>query len=110
ALARHYPETGFRIPPILRFGSWIGGDRDGNPYVTAAVTRQALRSSRQAALRQYRLELERLRDRLSIAAHGICVPGGFAERLESALDRSGCRAEIVARNPGELFRQFITCM
>ncbi|GIK82969.1 MAG: phosphoenolpyruvate carboxylase [Alphaproteobacteria bacterium] len=110
ALARHYPEAGFRIPPIFQFGSWIGGDRDGNPFVTVGVTRQALCHSRHAALRQYRRELERLRHRLSIAAHGISVPARFAEELELELARSGCRAEIVARNPGEVFRQFITCM
>jgi len=110
ALARHYPETNFRIPPFFRFGSWIGGDRDGNPFVTAAVTRSALASSREATLRRYRGELDRLLRSLSVAAHSVTVPATFLARLASALDRSGERAAIEARNPGEVFRQFLTCM
>jgi phosphoenolpyruvate carboxylase len=110
ALARHYPETNFRIPPVFRFGSWIGGDRDGNPFVTAAVTRAALRSSREAALRRYRSELDHLLRSLSVAAHSVTVPPAFLARLALALDRSGERAAIEARNPGEVFRQFLICM
>jgi phosphoenolpyruvate carboxylase len=110
ALARHYPESEFRIPPVFRFGSWIGGDRDGNPFVTAAVTRAALASSREATLRHYRREIGRLLRSLSIAAHSVTVPPAFLARLASALDRSGERAAIEARNPGEVFRQFLACM
>ncbi len=110
ALARHYPGTEFRIPAIFRFGSWIGGDRDGNPFVAIGVTRSALQASRIAALRRYRQELDRLLRTLSVAAHGVAVPPAFLERLESELELSGERAAIVARNPGEVFRQFLTCM
>src|SRR5262245_21905694 len=71
ALARHYPETSFRIPPFFRFGSWIGGDRDGNPFVTAEVARNALRSNRAAVLRRYHQEIDRLMRTLSVAVHGV---------------------------------------
>ena len=110
ALARHYPETNFRIPPFFRFGSWIGGDRDGNPFVTVEVTRGALQSSREATLQRYRSELDRLLRSLSVAAHSVTVPPEFLARLVTALDRSGERVAIEARNPGEVFRQFLTCM
>ncbi len=110
ALARHYPETSFRIPPFFRVGSWIGGDRDGNPFVTADATRSALASSRTAALRRYHQEIDRLLRSLSVAAHGVAVPRTFLSRLEAELDHSGERAAIEARNPGELFRQFLICM
>src|SRR5262245_8138564 len=110
ALARHYPETRFRIPPVFRFGSWIGGDRDGNPFVTADVTRATLQSSREATLRRYRGEIDRLLRSLSVAAHSVTVPPAFLARLASALDRSSERAAIEARNPGEVFRQYLTCI
>ena len=110
ALARHYPETNFRIPPFFRFGSWIGGDRDGNPFVTATVTRSALETSRQAALRRYHQEIDRLMRSLSVAAHSVTVAPEFLARLATALDRSGEREAIEARNPGEVFRQFLACM
>ena len=110
ALARHYPDVRFRIPPFFRFGSWIGGDRDGNPFVTDAITRDALRASRLAVLRRYRSELDRLLRTLSVAAHGTAVPPVFLERLRAELEASGERAAFEARNPGEVFRQFLACM
>jgi phosphoenolpyruvate carboxylase len=51
----------------IRFGSWIGGDRDGNPSVTAAVTRRACLLPRWVAATLYLREIEALRDELSIA-------------------------------------------
>ncbi|PYR93804.1 MAG: phosphoenolpyruvate carboxylase [Acidobacteria bacterium] len=50
----------------IRFGSWIGGDRDGNPAVTAEVTRRACLASRWTALSLYAREIERLREELSM--------------------------------------------
>ena len=52
----------------LRFGSWIGGDRDGNPSVTPEVTRQACLLSRWAAADLYHKEIDALREELSLAS------------------------------------------
>ena len=52
------PDT---LPTVVRFGSWIGGDRDGNPHVTAASTREALQKARETVLSDYITSLEELR-------------------------------------------------
>ncbi|MER3406335.1 MAG: phosphoenolpyruvate carboxylase, partial [Chloroflexota bacterium] len=53
ALAQHYPGVRFRVPPFLRFGSWMGGDRDGNPFVTPEVTAITLRLHKDLVLSKY---------------------------------------------------------
>ena len=50
ALAECYPDTDFHLPQFLKFGSWIGGDRDGHPLVTAEVTTRALNLFRSTAI------------------------------------------------------------
>lgn len=65
ALARYYPGVAFHIPQFLRFGSWIGGDCDGNPFVTPAVIEETLRSHKALALRLYQQAIERMYGLLS---------------------------------------------
>lgn len=63
------PALGTRLPDEacpVRFGNWVGGDRDGNPHVTAKVTREAALRARWVAARLWRGTLERLRDELSV--------------------------------------------
>src|SRR5699024_2469336 len=55
----------FHVPSFLRFGSWIGGDRDGNPFVKAETTMKTLREHRNLALSKYIESVEKLRDKLS---------------------------------------------
>ncbi|TDQ40315.1 phosphoenolpyruvate carboxylase [Aureibacillus halotolerans] len=53
SLNKHYPETSWSVPNFLRFGSWIGGDRDGNPNVTPEITWSTLESHRELAIKKY---------------------------------------------------------
>ena len=110
ALARHYPGVKFSTPPFFRFGSWIGGDRDGNPSVNNTITREALLLNRNAVLQHYQASLNRLFSQLSVSIHAIHPPAVFIKHLDSLLDGSGRRNSIEKRNPGEIFRQFVICL
>jgi phosphoenolpyruvate carboxylase len=110
ALQQHYPGERFEIKPFLQFGAWIGGDRDGNPFVTNEVTRRALHENRAASVNHYRRRLTALMRDISIAQRSASVPADFHAALVLALGRSGEAAGIAARNPGEPFRQFLACM
>jgi phosphoenolpyruvate carboxylase len=72
-LAAAFPATSFRVPPFLTFGSWMGGDRDGNPFVTAEVTEKTLLRLRAAAIDAHLAWCTRLHDMLTTSlreAHG----------------------------------------
>jgi len=108
ALARTYPSQTIEVGQFLQFGSWIGGDRDGNPFVTTAATREALLGNASASLQHYQAALASLAGQLSIAEATIATPPSFRAALDAAL--ALCGEHIAARNPGEIFRQFIGCM
>jgi phosphoenolpyruvate carboxylase len=110
ALAHAYPGEPFRVPPFFQFGSWIGGDRDGNPFVTNEVTRSTLLQNRVTGLRRYRRRLSDLVRALSITERAMPVSSAFRTALQRALAASGEGDEIAARNPGEVFRQYLVCM
>jgi len=61
------------LPTVVRFGSWIGGDRDGNPHVTAETTREALQKAREAILADYLASLEELRRLLTPSLNRVTV-------------------------------------
>lgn len=96
ALAREleaaWPGAGLRVPPFLRFGTWIGGDRDGNPYVTAEVTRTALERQRAVALARLSQDAAALWWELSCAPPRG-APAGALDELEASIaadrDRGG---------------------
>jgi len=71
------------LPTFLRYRTWIGGDRDGNPRVTAGVTRTALRALRRAALRLYRRELRKLREELSVSVRRAPAPAALLAAIEA---------------------------
>ncbi len=110
ALQRHYPELPAKVRPPLKFSSWIGGDRDGNPYVTVAVTRRALEENRLAIVARLDRRLGELAQLVSVSRQEIAVPANFEERLARQLDASGEAARIAERNSSEPFRQFFSAL
>lgn len=107
ALKENYPDDAFDLPPLLRFGSWVGGDRDGNPQVTPDITRRALNRYRRTALRHLAQRLAEARSQLSVAAHAVTVPASFQARLEAMLAERPDAEALQERNPQELFRQYL---
>jgi phosphoenolpyruvate carboxylase len=68
ALSRYYPAHYFEIPHFLRYGSWIGGDRDGNPNVVPNITWQTINKHHKLALELYLQEITNLDNLLSVAS------------------------------------------
>jgi phosphoenolpyruvate carboxylase len=110
ALAETYPGDQFTVPPFFQFGSWIGGDRDGNPFVTNDVTRQTLNDNRLTSLRRYRQRVGQLVRTLSITERSVVIPEAFRRALAQQLEESRDAERIIARNPGEVFRQYLACV
>lgn len=86
ALRKHFGvnadgRASISVPSFIRFGSWIGADRDGNPFVTADVTEWTVHTQMKAALDEYRTRVLELRQTLTHSS-GWCTPSGaFTERL-----------------------------
>ncbi|MNS56139.1 Phosphoenolpyruvate carboxylase [compost metagenome] len=106
ALAAGYPTEKFEIPSFLRFGSWMGGDRDGNPNVTAPTTYQALYAARRMILRRYVATAERISTMMSQSTHWTSVSQALTRSLEAEAARfPTVAAEFGERNPFEPYRQ-----
>jgi phosphoenolpyruvate carboxylase len=110
AVGRHYPEISQDVKPPLRYSSWIGGDRDGNPFVTVETTRQALMENRGAAIERLDKRLQELAQLISISVYEIDFPASFNEALARQLSASATKSRIETRNPSEPFRQFISAL
>ncbi len=99
------------IFPRLTFGTWVGGDRDGHPLVTADVTRQSLLEMRRSALGLIQRHLQQLARLLSLSAYWQRPNPAFLQALASAAEQLGAAGKkAVDRNPNEPWRQFINTM
>jgi phosphoenolpyruvate carboxylase len=111
ALESSYPGERFEIPALLSFGSWIGGDRDGNPFVTPETTLQTLELMREQCLRFLESRVELLAGRLSLSDR----VGGPTPTLQPILSFgmasfAELASELDARNPTEPYRRALTFM
>lgn len=76
----------FHVPAFLRFGSWIGGDRDGNPNVKAKTTLNTLKEQRKLVLTKYMESIDSLKEKLSQSSKKVKVRESLVESI--AKDRS----------------------
>jgi len=96
------------LPRLLRFGSWIGGDRDGNPSVTPECTRDALQISRQMILDYYLQKIEDLIWRLTPSTLQVPVSTSLVEALQhyaSTISAPGLNPD--RHGPNEIYRRFL---
>ncbi|WP_104992168.1 phosphoenolpyruvate carboxylase [Deinococcus sp. NW-56] len=96
--------------PQVRFGTWVGGDRDGHPFVTPEVTRESLLDLRTQALARVREDLTALAGLLSLSGHLQPPPAGLTAFLASAPALGERGQAALDRNPGEPWRQAVNLM
>ncbi|PFG13333.1 phosphoenolpyruvate carboxylase [Bacillus sp. es.036] len=81
-LQEHYPDAKWEVPNILKFGSWIGGDRDGNPFVTPEVTWSTLKRQREVVISKYKESVKNLMRQLSQSTNRISICSELMESIE----------------------------
>jgi phosphoenolpyruvate carboxylase len=100
------------LPVVLRFGSWIGGDRDGNPFVTPEVTRGALQLARAHLLVYYLRRLDEIIDLLTSSAQQRPVSAALTEKLRAYIAQVHTpEAQVFgAQYEFEYYRRFVICL
>ncbi|MBN8423958.1 phosphoenolpyruvate carboxylase [Microbacterium esteraromaticum] len=94
------------VPAFVRIGSWVGGDRDGNPFVTASVTREAAEIASEHVLRGLERAIERIGRTLTLDAESTPPTTEVTDLWDAfARDHADAAAEIAKRSPGEPHRR-----
>ncbi|TDL31252.1 phosphoenolpyruvate carboxylase [Jeotgalibacillus sp. S-D1] len=81
-LEDYYPDIEWKVPNFLHFGSWIGGDRDGNPHVTPEITWETLKLQRSLTLKKYDTSLVDLMKRFSQSTTRIDVNESLVQSVK----------------------------
>ncbi|MCC6713415.1 MAG: phosphoenolpyruvate carboxylase [Candidatus Dadabacteria bacterium] len=93
------------LPSFLRFGSWVGGDRDGNPFVTHAITREVLEMQKAMAVEKHLEKLRRLKRQLSSSIKIAPVSRELRRAVTPEMKRIAGERGI--HNPDEYYRIFL---
>ena len=99
------------VPAFVRIGSWVGGDRDGNPFVTASVTREASQIASDHVLRGLERALERIGRTLTLSVEDT-PPSDAVSALWDSFAAAEPRVahELAARSPGEPHRRVLLAL
>ncbi|NYF91281.1 phosphoenolpyruvate carboxylase [Tunturiibacter empetritectus] len=100
------------LPLLIRFGSWIGGDRDGNPFVTPQATRDALAMARTLLFTHYRRRLQNVFEQLASSTQQVPVSNELSALLDCYLSqlRTAGQSALGERFPHESIRLLIACI
>ncbi len=110
ALAKLYavPAESIELPTLLHFGSWVGGDMDGNPDVHAKSIRETLARQQQVIVNSYFSECQVLAQRLSQSASRVNVSASLSKRIEEYMTLlPGARSITPARHDRMPYRVFL---
>jgi phosphoenolpyruvate carboxylase len=111
ALAEAWPGEQFEIGPVLRYGSWVGGDRDGNPNVVAEITEETIREQKEAVLRHYNVLVDELYNQLSPAITRVGVSRELLDSIVSDFKLAPvAEHEVLERFRMEPYRQKLILM
>jgi len=109
AVETSYPGVEFQVPTFLRFGSWMGGDRDGNPNVTAPITRRTLGWLRETAINQHLAMCRQMYDFLSISEREVEFDTALDQRIADAQRNWPALESLLAKTGSfEVYRRWIT--
>ncbi|WP_068776758.1 phosphoenolpyruvate carboxylase [Paenibacillus sp. FJAT-26967] len=97
-LDKYYPNETWHVPSFLKFGSWIGGDRDGNPSVTSDVTWETLELHRGLALKKYEAILADVMNHLSFSKNLAEISEELQNSIEVDKEVFGPRTELWSNN------------
>ncbi|MGF9912689.1 phosphoenolpyruvate carboxylase [Paenibacillus ehimensis] len=103
-LHKYYPEQSWHVPTFLKFGSWIGGDRDGNPSVTSNVTWETLAMHRELALQKYEELLTDLLKHMSFSKNIVEVTQELLDSIQHDRDAVELPSDQVLPNEKEPYR------
>ncbi len=92
-LQQRHPDQVWALPPFFRIGSWIGGDRDGNPFVTAEILEKALATQAEKVLTYYMDEVHTLGSQLSVAQGLVSASDALLRLAEASPDGSPHRSD-----------------
>jgi len=98
-----------QLPCVLSFGSWIGGDRDGNPFVTGDCTRDALQMARNVIIDFYLRQISKAINLLSSSRRRVGISEGLRRKIEE-YESLSMAAHVRRISEAELYRLFLELM
>ncbi|GJM15149.1 MAG: phosphoenolpyruvate carboxylase [Thermodesulfobacteriota bacterium] len=101
-IKEHYGLEEIKLPPFFRFGSWVGGDRDGNPFVTHSITLEILKMQMELVLEKYLEQVGRLINQLSSSKKLVPVSDELLESIQS--DKKLLKHDSGIRSGDESYR------
>jgi phosphoenolpyruvate carboxylase len=103
-LSKYFPGQHWHVPTYLQFGSWIGGDRDGNPSVTSDITWKTLSMQRKLAIREYERIMKEFMQYLSFSTTIVTVSSELEDSIRLDQSAISLSKNVIWHNENEPYR------